>query len=389
MPDHDQNFPVERIVLLHELLHQTPRLTQETDATSLTSRELAVVLAQYDLGPITSIRPLLRGSRQAPKVVIEAAGRRYLLKRRAPGRDDPVHVAMCHGAMLDLGDRGFPVPALVGTRSGNNSMLQLAGRVYELVSYYEGSGFDASAGSCTIAGLMLGRLHTLLASIHLPYRAPVGSYHRAERVEDRLDQIVVMTTGNASAHDDAVTIRRAYIEAGKQARDAGLAGESRQLVHGDWHPGNAIFEGQTIIAVLDFDSLCIAAPACDLANGALQYALRAPVPGADLANWPIGLDADRLGAFLSGYAREAPISAVTAQALASLMIEALIAEAAEPLAETGRFGPLDGPAFLGIIRRQIAWLRDHAEPITRGAHDAIEPKTGTNRADGIDPGTTT
>lgn len=386
MADHEPS-PDEPRVLLHELRHQTPWLARSPDATSMPPRELAIVLDQYDLGAITSIRPLARGSAMAPKVVVETPHGRFLLKRRAPGMDDPSRVALSHAAMLELGDRGFPVPALVGTRDTNNSMLQLGGRVYELVAFVEGDGFDATPRAAAQAGATLGRLHNLLAAMHLPFEAPAGSYHHAELVEDRLaraqDQL------GLAARGEIERIERAYRQAGERAEDAGLAGAARQLVHGDWHPGNLIYHAQAIAAVVDFDALCIAQPACDLANGALQCSLLAPAHGSHASDWPIGLDLDRFGAFVTGYAAHRPITSMESRALPWLMIEALIAEATGPLAATGRFGPIEGRAFLGIITQQIAWLVGHADAITQAAMESFsgpaEPQSGSNRADGIDP----
>jgi hypothetical protein len=43
------------------------------------------------------------------------------------------------------------------------------------------------------------------------------------------------------------------------------------------------------------------------------------------------------------------------------MIEALIAEAVFPIANTGQFGRLDGLAFLKMVQRKVAWLGRNAK----------------------------
>src|ERR1700733_12761413 len=70
--------------------------------------ELAVVLSHFDLGTIESIGEFARGSRKAPKVLITAEHGRFLLKRRARGKDDPHRVAFCHAIQLELASRQFP-----------------------------------------------------------------------------------------------------------------------------------------------------------------------------------------------------------------------------------------------------------------------------------------
>src|SRR5437868_2120745 len=99
------------------------------------AHELALVLSHYDVGVIENLRPFPRGSRRSPKLRIRSHHGEYLLKRRAPGHDDPYRVAFAHDLQLHLAARGYPVPGLIGTRGENNSMLQLSGRVYELFNY--------------------------------------------------------------------------------------------------------------------------------------------------------------------------------------------------------------------------------------------------------------
>ena len=45
------------------------------------------------------------------------------------------------------------------------------------------------------------------------------------------------------------------------------------------------------------------------------------------------------------------------------MVEALIAEAAPPIAATGRFARLDGHEFLLMVDRQTAWIEAQASQI--------------------------
>src|SRR3954463_4920826 len=51
--------------------------------------ELAVVMSHFDIGVIDSIVESPRGSRKAPKLLIVSEQGKFLLKRRARGKDDP------------------------------------------------------------------------------------------------------------------------------------------------------------------------------------------------------------------------------------------------------------------------------------------------------------
>jgi len=95
-----------------------------------TAEELAVVLSNFDIGVIDSVAEYPRGSRKAPKLLIVSEQGKFLLKRRARGKDDPYKVAFSHAIQLYLAGKQFPLPHLMGTRKDNNSMLQCRNGVY-------------------------------------------------------------------------------------------------------------------------------------------------------------------------------------------------------------------------------------------------------------------
>ena len=75
--------------------------TRET----FTLEELAVVLSHFDIGVIESVTEFPRGSRKAPKLLIVSEQGKFLLKRRARGKDDPFKVAFCHAIQLFLASK--------------------------------------------------------------------------------------------------------------------------------------------------------------------------------------------------------------------------------------------------------------------------------------------
>ncbi len=169
--------------------HLGPFLEPQSQRDQFDSHELAIVLSHYDLGQIEQIREYRRGSRRAPKVRIKSQQGRFLLKRRAPGRDDPYRVAFAQSLQLFLAERNYPIAALVGTRGTNNSLLQLNGRIYELFHYAVGTRYDESVAQTHEAGRVLGALHRLLATFKPPFDPPVGAYHGAAGLDVKLSQI--------------------------------------------------------------------------------------------------------------------------------------------------------------------------------------------------------
>ena len=346
--------------------------TPGTGRSRFAADELAIVLSHYDLGILEQLQEFPRGSRKAPKLLVRSEDAMYLLKRRARGKDDAYKVAFCHAIQLHLAERQFPLPHLIGTRRDNNSMLQWNGTIYELFEYIKGSSYDNSLEATHDAGKILSLFHKLLRDFKSPYETPRGSYHAARSVDASFQQVPhtlrqVDPTGFERHQNDIGKLVRylhkAYAEAAQAARDVGLDEWPGQIVHCDWHPGNMLFRGPRVVAVIDYDAARIQQRVIDVANGALQFSILGG--GEDPAQWPEHLDLSRFKRFIRGYdsVPDAVLSRAELQAIPHLMIEALIAESAIPIAATGSFARMEGVRFLAMVHRKVRWLRKHAQEL--------------------------
>lgn len=332
-------------------------------------QELAAVLSRYDLGAIERVDRQLKGSRRSPKLIITSDRGRYLLKRRARGRDHPMRVATAHAVQRHLAENGFPLPHLVRMRDGDDTMLLLGGQTYEVFEYVEGAAYDGSQEATFDAGRVLGRFHTLLQGYRPDWEPSRRGFHDANVVRSSLNGVPA-----SIGKDDSVagresellttvsTLYDAYEAACERVTDAGFQGWTHQIVHADWHPGNMLFADGAVRAVIDYDSLHTLPPVTDVANGALQFSI---VGGPmDPRRWPAEPDEDRLRSFLQGYDQELSIGADQLRVLPSMMIEALVAEAVMPIAATGSFGRMEGFRFLQMIARKVRWLEQNGERLT-------------------------
>ncbi len=330
--------------------------------------ELAIVLSHYDTGTIEAIQEFPRGSRRAPKLIIRSDSGIYLLKRRARGKDDPFKVAFCHAIQLYLASKQFPLPRLIGTRRENNSMLQLKGAIYELFEYTRGSSYDNSPEATQEAGRVLASFHKVLAGYQPEYEPPQGSYHAARSVANSMEVIprtlCKPDPRNPSPADRVArvvaSLHETYNHAAQRANETGLPDWPMQIVHCDWHPGNMLFRGTKVVAVIDYDASRIQQRVLDIANGALQFSIIGG--GDDPAQWPDHIDESRFKRFLRGYdaVPGCVLSRAELRAIPWLMIEALIAESAIPIAATGSFARLDGLGFLLMVERKVRWLSEQA-----------------------------
>jgi homoserine kinase type II len=327
--------------------------------------ELLEVLAQYDVGEVSSIQEFVRGSRRSPKFIVETPQGKFLLKRRAKGKDDPVKVAFAHALQNHLALKGFPLPRLIGTQADNNSMLQWHGRVYELFEYVDATAYDGSLDATYHAGRALAMYHKLVRDYHPQWVPPRGSYYDSDPVRNGLNSIPTTFASHESVHGQEAEVlstiqrlREIYDQAAEAANELGLPQWEMQIVHSDFHPGNVLFRSRRVVAVLDYDAARIQPRVTDLANGTLQFSI---IGGQAPSQWPDFFDESRVKRFLRGYDEINTLTVAELRASPYLMIEALVAEAVVPIAATGSFGDLAGFGFLQMVQRKAAWLQSNAE----------------------------
>jgi Ser/Thr protein kinase RdoA (MazF antagonist) len=334
--------------------------------------ELPQVLSNWDIGVIEKLKEFPRGSRKAPKLLIKAGKGTYLLKRRAKGKDDAFKVAFCHELQHYLASKQFPLPHLIGTRTDNNSMLQWGEGTYELFEFIKGIGYDSSLKQTGDSGKTLALFHKLLREFSSEYTPPRGSYHQSRYVSSSLDKVpatLARVTEQGSAFCDEVsqlcgTLHGYYASAVMRVTDMGMESWPKQIVHSDWHPGNMLFRGSRVVAVIDYDAARIQQRVLDIGNGTLQFSILGG--GSDPTQWPDHIDEGRFKRFLRGY-DEVPgcqLARAELQAIPWLMTEALIAEAAIPIAATGQFARMAGYQFLKMVECKVRWLHANAERLS-------------------------
>ncbi len=336
--------------------------------------ELAIVLSHFDIGTIEAIQEFPRGSRKSPKLILRTDTGLYLLKRRARGKDDSFKVAFCHALQLYLAAKQFPLPHLIGTKKDNNSMLQWKGEIYELFEYIKGTSYDNSLEATQDAGKILALFHKLLTDYEPEYEPPQGSYHGSRSVARAMEAIPTtlakVDPKNAADQADSINnsvrfLHTSYNEAAMRVNEMGLTDWPMQIVHSDWHPGNMLFRGTRVVAVIDYDAARIQQRIIDVANGALQFSILGG--GDDPAQWPDYIDESRFKRFLRGYdsVPGCVLSRAELRTVPWLMVESLIAQSVIPIAATGSFARMEGVGFLDMVERKVRWLQGHAEMLVK------------------------
>lgn len=331
---------------------------------NFTSDELALVLSHYDLGTIYSAKPLHAGNRRAPKRIIISERGKFILKRRSHGKDDLYRVAFAHSLQLHLNEHNFPVAKIIKTKKHKNTALKLNSHIYELFQFIPGTRYNQSSTATFNSGKQLANFHMAVADFPTQFEPLKGSYHDSSTVRGHLKTILKIKHDSQKT-DQLIKIGESlstlYNYSSTNINQLGFENWTQQIIHGDWHPGNMLFHEDAVVAVLDLDSVKIAQPICDLANGMLHFSIVGGRPNP--IDWPDYLDIEKLIQFYKGFSSIEKLADNMILALPELMIETMIAEAVLPIAATGFFGSLSGDDFLKMIYRKCNWIKINRQDI--------------------------
>lgn len=353
----------------------TPPIYQDAENQGvLRTEDLRALASYYGLGRIRSLRVLNRGSGLHSKSVLQTDHGEYFLKYRSGKAAGSERIEEAHRVHRHLRRTGFPVPSLLVAPGSERTLFERNGAVYELTQFIHGTVYDRSRACTHSAGLMLARFHHAVAVMKPPNRCEVLSrpYHDETEVVSQLisaaRQAVKRTQFTVSSDEleflfDNLLSR--YRAASCRAEEKGFFRWPRMIAHGDWHPGNLLFQSNSkVAAVLDLDSMRFEPRIADVANGLLQFSMQGG--GNDPEDWPTEPDEERLTAFCKGYDdynKTFMLSSPEIEVIPYLMIEALIAESLAPIASTGAFLNIAGDRFLRMVNRKIDWLMACADQI--------------------------
>jgi Ser/Thr protein kinase RdoA (MazF antagonist) len=335
--------------------------------------ELVVALSHYQLGPVHGVIDFVRGSFLSPKVVLRTQHGDYLFRRRPRGQEDLDRLGFVHEVQIELANKGLSVPRLIGTALKNSSMLRLDGALYEMQTLIQGDPWSERVEQATSLGDALARMHMALRGFNSMHSAPTGSYHAARtigkivsRIPTSIQQHYPDVTGSRLDRLEKVVVQLsdAYMRAAEKADAKGLGGWPRQVIHANLRPSKALFDGNKLVGMLDFDSVRLGQRVLDVAHAA--YHCAAPQAGRP-DQMVVGLHAERFKSFFAGYdaVKGATLTFAEVEILPHLMLETMVAEGMIAVAATGRIGKIRGDMMLEHVLKQARWLEDNAAQIVR------------------------
>ena len=222
------------------------------------SMTLRLVLAAYGL---EGVRPYRVGAGRNNEHWYVGAG---LVLRRYGAFCSDAAIGYEHAIVRQLRERGWPVAFPVPSEAGR-LVVVAEGRRYCLFPRLAGRrGSPGRPRQPRELGRLLGRLHRDLAAISVA--APLDAFPPileipADPAWQRLDAL-----------DDPVLsglIGRKLAEVRTAAGSAASGRPRVQIVHGDWHDGNILYQSGTASGILDFDFAHPDLPLVDVAIAAL------------------------------------------------------------------------------------------------------------------------
>jgi homoserine kinase type II len=304
-------------------------------------------LAPYPLAAPVEPFALAHGGTNNDTFGLRTGAGAYVVKRyRTTG--DRSALVYEHRLLRCLEDAGLPfrVPAPIPARDGETLVRDGDGwlALFPLLPGRPPQFGDAPQAGAVGEGL--GRLHVALAHLTPEPHPSLGSHAEFGRVHDAIpDPAVLPLAGDDVAWwSGELSAMRAFVRTTYRVLP-------RQLIHGDFAPGNTLFEGERLVAVLDFEMAQPDARAIDVAAG-LLFVLR---PWEGPARWGAAR------AFACGYGHHVRLVDAEIGVLPSLI------RLCNVVSVIWRFGHRPDEAVLRVERARTTgeWLGKYGERLVR------------------------
>jgi homoserine kinase type II len=209
--------------------------------TSFSPDELAVILAEYELGEYQDSQGFARGADQTNIHLTTSQGKyafRYYEKR--PEDYVRFEIDLLHF----LGARSYPCPAPIQRRDGSYFGIY-SGKPYVLFMFADGE-HDDNGDNYRLVAPALATLHNLTSG-HMPAYAEARTPYGAAYAQSRAEANAMSMTDRSEAQE-----RLRWIDAElttlQLSRDL-----PKGVCHCDTNPSNFLYEDGKLSAVLDFD----------------------------------------------------------------------------------------------------------------------------------------
>lgn len=222
--------------------------------TTLSSADLAALIAEYDVGELVSAKGIAEGVSNS-NWLIETTGGRFILTMYE-ARVDAADLPFFLGLLDHLSAKGSPVPRTIHDRAGA-AFRWIADKAVALIEFLPGVSVDApNAAQARAVGSALAGLHLDSADFPGERRNAMDLAHSRElfehcgqeglrSIDPSLPDLVASEVDQLSAHWPR--------------------GLPRSVIHADLFPDNVLLLGDEVCGLIDFYFACTDITAYDLA----------------------------------------------------------------------------------------------------------------------------
>lgn len=315
----------------------------------------AVIREHYDLGEIELPKPVPAAhQRRHRKLIVGTSAGRFLVKTypREPVALDALrfqHRLSEHCVKHDL-----PVARIQPARDGRR-IVELDTWALELQQFVEGHSMRVTPKTLVIAAEALGKFHHVCQDVPRPKRE-ARMWRFSEVPRDHFARLFerAKQEGDAAALTDHCNAIALFLHDAGKALSWEARGEFEiGLIHGDWHSGNLLFQGEELVAILDFE---FAAEGCFLED--LSYAV---------SNLCIRTSPDtktltaRTNRLLDYYQLHRSMSFAEEVALYYAVGVKHVTSVCCQIEQLGEVGGRNASDWMEILAVQCAWLSQRAE----------------------------
>ncbi|HIJ65395.1 MAG TPA: phosphotransferase [Candidatus Hydrogenedentes bacterium] len=321
-----------------------------------------VIREHYDLGEVELPTPMpMAHQRRHRKLVVKTDTGKFLAKtyKRDPYVLDALRFQ--HRLSDHLERNELPVAAIQRAKSGKR-IVEVDNWAMELQKFVEGVSLArVTSESLAISAQALGKFHDVCRDYPRPERdarmwrfseVPRSAFAALyERAREEGDDMVVTEYCNRMA----LFLRDAAQELSWEARNQFETG----LIHGDWHGGNLIFQGDRLVAIVDLE---FAGDGCyleDLAYAISNLCVRTTMKPERLSK--------RVGIILDHYQRHRPLSFCEIAALYYAVGVKHIATVSYQMEQQGgRVAGYAAESWMERLSIQCEWLAERARRVRWG-----------------------
>ncbi len=318
------------------------------------------MLSHYDLGAFQACRPVGHGYVN-DNWFVETTRGRYFLKRRHPSLRDPTRIRAQHTLMAHLRTVGFPAPVVCRTRTGA-AFLQLDDEIYEIHEYIPGELCDPTRPShIAAAARTLGWYHEAVRGFDHPLFHRLRQRYRPERLLEILAGLTEAWQGHLTPEVEAMLTQLHRHAQDLTRRFRAFEPLPELVIHGDYYAENLIFQGDTLVGVVDYDGARWAWRIEEVAEAVIYFAAERPGRLRHVV-YPGVLDLDAVERFLTAYAQRTRLLESEVRALPHVIRTIwLCASLCPPLRPP--LHPEDAPQVLPEVLTLGEWAEAHAADI--------------------------